>query len=96
MTPSAAAARLFQIEVALGAFQRLGRFDVSSMQIEASTAVVWIVPPADGTQLAGTAELFSRTTIGRSVEEIRVVRDRGQRVELRWIERFQRVVKVPS
>lgn len=96
MTPSASAARLLQVEAALGAFAKLGRFDVSSIEIDANTGVVWIAPPADGTQLAETADLFSRTTIGRSVEEIRVVRDRAYRVELRWIERFQRVAKVPS
>lgn len=96
MTPQAVVVRLFQVEAALGAFAKLGRFDVSSMQIEATTAVVWISPPAEGTQLAETAELFSRTTIGRSVEEIRVVRHRAQRVELRWVERFHRVAKVPS
>jgi hypothetical protein len=96
VTPSASAQRLFHVEAALGAFAKLGRFDVSSIEIDANTAVVWIAPPADGTQLAETADLFSRTTIGRSVEEIRVVRHRANRVELRWIERFQRVAKVPS
>ena len=96
MTPSAAAARLFQIEAALGSFAKLGRFEVSSIEIADSAAVVWISPPTEGSQLALAADLYSRTTLGRSVEEIKVVRERAQRVELRWIERFQRVAKVPS
>lgn len=93
MTPSAAASRIFQVEAALGSFAKIGRFDVRSIEVDATTAVVWVVPPEDGSQLAAVADLYSRTTIGRTVEEIRVIRERAYRVELRWIERF---AKVPS
>lgn len=97
MTPDGASERLLQIRAALYLLALLGRFEVSSIDIFSSgTAVVWISPPTDGSQLAGVAELYSRTSLGRSVEEIKVVRARAYRVELRWIERFERVAKVPS